>query len=113
MTATSQNRLHKARFTISEHEEFKVYPSNGEFPDKGGVYIFCVLVADTHPQHFRPLYVGRTKSLKNRIQGDHDEWEAAIELGMTHILVDFEQDKFDQEFLEGFYIGFYDPPLND
>jgi hypothetical protein len=35
---------------------------------------------------FRPLYFGETTNAQERITSDHEKWNAAIALGMTHVM---------------------------
>ena len=102
-----------AQFTIKIDDDFEVFNVQDEFKDEGGVYIFCKEVNSVYSKEYLPLYVGQSKSLKERLGKDHHKLQKARNLGMTHILIDYEQDKQERELLEGFYIGFYDPQLND
>lgn len=58
-----------------------------------------------------PLYVGIAQDLSNRIPG-HNKWDAAIRLGMTHVLAHKNPNAFLRASEENDLIGYFNPPLN-
>lgn len=51
------------------------------FKDKPGNYIYA---KETEPNRWRPIYIGQTGSLADRL-ADHEKEECALENGATHI----------------------------
>ena len=98
---------------MEEGDGFKAFSVNDEFVDQGGVYVFCKKIKTANKAKFLPLYVGQTQSLANRLTNSHHKWEEAINLGMSHILIEYEEDKDQRLKKEAFLWGFYDPCLND
>jgi hypothetical protein len=92
--------------------EFNVYPFDSDLPWKGigGIYIFCKI--DPQTGQWEPLYVGQTGSFANRIIPSHDQWDAAEELGATHIHAMVAPLAKDRDKIEEELILELDPPLN-
>lgn len=97
--------------TGKEYEYF-VYEWGAEFnSDDPGNYAFTCRSAD---KKHKVLYFGQTKTLQGRCCDDHHKWEAAEEMGVTHILVhrsDASEKVRCAE--ESDLIARYDPPLNE
>ena len=102
------------QFTIKEEDEdFLVFRTTDEFENRAGIYIFSKQVIGSQGSEYIPLYVGQTKSLKNRLVSNHFKWKKALDQGMTHILIEYEDDELERMVSEGFYVGFYTPVLNE
>lgn len=68
--------------TWSNHE-FKIYSHPGaKWNDVAGIYIFAK--PGTQDGRWIALYIGQTKSFKDRLN-DHERWEEARRLGATHV----------------------------
>lgn len=58
-----------------------IYPLGKDFNDQPGNYIYA---KQTEPGRWRPLYIGQTSSLKDRL-ADHEKEACATRNGATHI----------------------------
>lgn len=66
--------------------KFYIYPKSYEFPDVGGVYIFTRRYQDQQGlTRYKPLYIGKTKSLADRPESGHHKWECANNNGFNSI----------------------------
>ena len=88
--------------------EFDVYPPNTTWNDVPGIYIFAGLNA---AGRWRAYYIGQAKSFKDRLS-NHDQWDAAVRLGATHIHARVVQQQADRDRIEAELIGAYQPTLN-
>jgi excinuclease UvrABC nuclease subunit len=88
--------------------EFGVYNPDANWSDVGGLYIFAGL--NTRNQ-WVALYIGRAKSLQNRLS-NHDNWEAAARRGATHVHARAESQQATRERIEEVLIRTYQPVLN-
>ena len=62
---------------------YEVYPIDTSFNAVPANYIFTKIVDG----RYRPLYIGQTDNLKERITPAHHKWACAKRNGMTHIHV--------------------------
>ncbi len=88
---------------------FKVYDPNPPWNDVPGCYIF----AKQGPTGWQALYIGQTNSFQRRLTPAHEKWQAAVQMGMTHIHAHTgnpEETVRLQE--ERNLVGRYRPPLN-
>lgn len=71
------------------HKEAIVYRKYLLFDDVPGIYLFIRRTANQHGPSRRILYIGRTISLKQRLNYRHEKLYEAIEKGIniTHICV--------------------------
>jgi len=79
----------------------------GWWSGQPGVYIF----AKQTVEYLAPLYVGRTRNLKNRLPY-HKIWDIALAHGATHLhtcVVPYSADRMNTE---RFLIAVFQPPLN-
>ena len=58
-----------------------IHPIGADFKDEPGNYIYA---KETKPQHWRPVYIGQTSSLADRL-ADHEKEACATRNGATHI----------------------------
>jgi predicted GIY-YIG superfamily endonuclease len=58
-----------------------IHPIGTSFKDAPGNYIYA---KETQPGRWKPLYIGQTSSLKDRL-GDHEKESCAKRNGATHI----------------------------
>jgi hypothetical protein len=72
-----------------------------------GVYIFAMETAE----YLAPLYVGRTRSLKNRLPY-HKTWDTALAHGATHLHTRVVLDWADRTKIERSLIAVFQPHLN-
>ena len=102
-------------------DEFSVhdYNTTTDWPAVSGVYVFAKRGAWTglglgqgNPMDWKSLYVGETESFKNRLDlSNHEKWESAVELGVTHIHIRHEG-MIARKLLEALLIQELKPPLN-
>ena len=53
---------------------FEVYPKRTEFNSVPGIYLFTRRSANQHGAFHEILYIGKTKSFKNRLNYNHEKW---------------------------------------
>lgn len=58
-----------------------IHPIGTAFKDEPGNYVFA---KETQPRRWRPLYIGQTSSLRDRL-ADHEKEACAKRNGATHI----------------------------
>jgi predicted GIY-YIG superfamily endonuclease len=58
-----------------------IHPIETDFKDAPGNYIYA---KETEPHRWRPVYIGQTSSLKDRL-ADHEKEMCAKDNGATHI----------------------------
>lgn len=58
-----------------------ISPINDSFKKEPGNYVFA---KQTKPNHWRPIYIGQTNNLLNRLS-NHEKMDCAITNGATHI----------------------------
>lgn len=58
-----------------------IYKMGTSFKDEPGNYIYA---KETQPNRWSPVYIGQTKSLKDRL-ADHEKEDCAVRHGATHI----------------------------
>ena len=56
-------------------------------------------------------YIGQTQSFKDRLQ-NHDQWNAAVRLGATHVHARAVSLQSDRDAIEGQLLRAFQPPLN-
>ena len=93
--------------TWSTHE-FNIYTTNTTWNDVAGIYIFTMVNKDNF---WIPLYIGQADSFKNRLS-DHNKWDAAKRLGMTHVHAKSVGKQTDRDAIEKELIKKYQPTLN-
>jgi hypothetical protein len=81
--------------------------SRGWWSGQPGVYIF----AEQTEEYLAPLYVGRTRCLKNRLPY-HKIWDIAVAHGATHLHTRVEPHFGYRVNLERLLIAVFRPPLN-
>ena len=91
--------------------QFTVYDPDISWNDVGGIYIFAKQNPADKLRWFAQ-YIGKTKSFKTRMS-DHEEWDAAVLLGATHIHARVVQETTRRKQLEIELIRKFQPPLND
>ena len=64
-----------------ETYNYWIYQIGENFKDKPGNYIYA---KETNPQSWRPVYIGQTSSLSERL-ADHEKEACATRNGATHI----------------------------
>lgn len=87
---------------------FEVYPANSSWNNASGIYIF----ATSSNGYWKPLYIGQASSFKDRFS-QHEKWDSAIKLGMTHIHVMVVSRQSDRDAIEKYLISVFKPQLND
>lgn len=89
---------------------FYIYEKDIDWLDTPGLYIFT---GQSSRGEWLPFYVGETGNFKTRGMPTHEDWNAAVELGATHVhamvFVGTEQERLD---LEKQFIQALRPPLN-
>ena len=94
--------------------EFYIYPIGTTFSDEeGGVYIFTRRSQDQQGVLWhQPIYIGKTKSLKDRLL-DHNEENCVAENGGTHICVRVVETAVSRGYIELDLLANYDTPCNE
>ncbi len=87
--------------------EFSVLAPNANWNDVPGIYIFCTKSGTG----YNPLYIGKASSFKSRF-ANHEHWDGARRLGMTHVLAMIVRNQADRDKIESTLIAQYKPPLN-
>lgn len=59
-----------------------IYPIGQAFAAKPGNYIFA---KETSPGNWRPVYVGQTSDLSDRLDDDHENMPCIRKNGATHV----------------------------
>lgn len=90
------------------HEFYVFQAGNVTWKQAPGVYIFAGLDSGGV---WRPLYVGQTNSLADRL-ANHPKWPEASQLGATHIHARVEQYPAERLRVESELIAAYQPRLN-
>lgn len=92
-----------------EHE-FEVHRYNDvTWADVGGIYVFAL------PESlygWRPLYIGKASSFKNRLS-NHERWDEAVKRGVVHVHAKVVSREVDRDTIERNLIQRYQPPMND
>ena len=65
----------------SQTYQYYIYPIGTSLKAEPGNYIFA---KETKPGYWRPIYIGQTSNLAQRL-GDHEKEECAKQNGATHI----------------------------
>ncbi len=94
--------------------KFETYTLGTEtFSEVGGVYIFT---KDTHEQHggrrYFPLYIGQTRSFKDRLTNSHENWPCAVQNGANCLCVLVEENSFSRRAIELDLLSRYNTPCN-
>ena len=93
---------------------FEAYPLGTEtFKDVGGVYIFTKEARNRHGDiKYYPLYIGQTKSLKNRLTASHEKWPCAVQNDVDGLCVLEEENTFSRRAIELDLLSKYNAPCN-
>lgn len=89
--------------------KFSAHSCEGTIPNMAGLYLLTRYNFST--QRYDVLYVGQSKTLLDRLSS-HEQWPAAVRLGMTHVLITFVPSQADRDKLERILIQDLTPQLN-
>ena len=93
--------------------DFTVYPINSSFQNFGAVYVFTKEYNDSQgTTRYRPLYIGRTGELGDRING-HEKWGCVNENGANSICVYWESSATQRRQIETDLLNNYTTPCNE
>ena len=95
--------------------EFEIFSKDDELPSFGGLYIFCSFDSDLWflKKTWRPLYVGETQSIADRVSPNHKHWKEAVQHRLSHIHVHPEPQKNRRLDLEKQLIRDLQPKMNE
>ena len=93
---------------------FGGYSIGTEFRDVGGVYIFTKQARNQlNELKYYPLYIGKTESLKDRVNSSHEKWGCAERNGLNCIYVLVETNSVSRRSIEDDLLRQYRTPCNE
>ena len=107
------SKIDDVTFTGASGREyvFGAYRIGTEFTDVGGVYIFTKQARNQ--QKYYPLYIGKTESLRDRVNSSHEKWDCAERNGLNCICVLVESNSISRAAIENDLLRQFRTPCNE
>lgn len=94
--------------------KFQAYTLGTEtFDDVGGVYIFTKEAPNYNGEtKYYPIYIGQTKSFRDRLTNSHENWPCAVQNGVNSVCVLRDENSFSRRAIELDLLSRYNTPCN-